>query len=65
MTAQSIDYVNLCVYERRHGTFYTLGSRVLCGPHVSPTGQPAKVYKIPLDDLREIIADAERTGKPE
>ena len=59
------DYVKLCVYERRHGTFATLGSRVLFGPFVSPTGAPTREYKIKLKDLREIIEHAERTGEPE
>lgn len=65
MTSKITAHVNLCVYEHWHGTFYTLGSRVLCGPFVSPTGSPSKVYKIPLDQLREIIAHTEHTGEPE
>lgn len=58
----SAGYVNLCIYERSHGTFATLGSRVLFGPLVSPTGAPTRTYKIPLEALREIIEHAERTG---
>lgn len=58
-------FVNLCVYERRHGTFATLGSRVLFGPFTSPTGTPSRTYKISIKALREIIAHAERTGEPE
>jgi hypothetical protein len=59
------DYVKLCIYEHRHGTFATLGNRVLFGPVVSPTGAPTREYKIKLKDLREIIENAERTGEPE
>lgn len=58
-------FVNLCIYERRHGTFATLGSRVLFGPFVSPTGAPSRTYKIDIKTLREIIDHAERTGEPE
>lgn len=58
-------YVNLCIYERSHGTFATLGSRVLFGPFVSPTGAPSRTYKTSLKALREIIEHAERTGEPE
>lgn len=65
MTSKITAYVNLCVYVRQHGVFYTLGSRVLCGPFVSPTGAPTFTYKVSLDALREIIAEAERKGEPE
>ena len=58
-------FVNLCIYERRHGTFATLGNRVLFGPFVSPTGAPSRTYKIDIKTLREIIEHAERTGEPE
>jgi len=58
-------FVNLCVYERRHGTFATLGNRVLFGPFTSPTGTPSRTYKISIKALREIIEHAERTGEPE
>jgi hypothetical protein len=58
-------YVNLCIYERSHGTFATLGNRVLFGPFVSPTGAPSRTYKISLKALLEIIEIAERTGEPE
>lgn len=61
----STEYVNLCIYERGHGTFATLGSRVLFGPFVSPTGAPSRKYKISLNALKEIIEHAERTGEPE
>lgn len=59
------EYVKLCIYEQSHGTFATLGSRVLFGPFVSPTGEPSRIYKISLKALREIIEIAERTGEPE
>lgn len=58
-------FVNLCIYERRHGTFATLGSRVLFGPFVSPTGAPSRTYRIGIKSLREVIEHAERTGEPE
>lgn len=61
----SIPYVHLCVYERPHGTFYTLGSRVIAGPFLSPSGKPTRTYKISLKDLHEIIKHTERTGEPE
>jgi hypothetical protein len=61
---EKIDHVMLCVYERRHGTFYTLGNRAI-GPIISPTGAPTRKYKIGLKDLRDIIEYAERTGEPE
>lgn len=59
------DHLVLDVYEKRHGTFYTLGSRVLCGPAISPTGVRSRRYKIQIADLRAIIDHAERTGDPE
>jgi len=59
------DHVVLCIYEKSHGTFYTLGSRVLCGPFTSPTGRPVKTYKISIAKLKEIIEYAERTGDTE
>lgn len=58
-------FVNLCIYERRHGTFATLSSRVLFGPFISPTGAPTRTYKVSIKSLREIIEHAERTGEPE
>ena len=58
-------FVNLCVYERRHGTFATLGNSVLFGPFTSLTGTPSRTYKISIKSLREIIEHAERTGEPE
>lgn len=58
------DFVYLCVYERRHGTFFTLGSRAF-GPVVSPTGSPSSKHKVSLSMLREVIEHAERTGDPE
>lgn len=58
-------HVDLCIYERRHGTFATLGHRVLYGPFVSPTGAPTRTYKIDIKALREIIEHAERTGESE
>ena len=65
MTTDKLKYVNLCIYERRHGTFATLGSRVLYGPSISPTGAPTRTYKIGIQALREIIEHAERMGEPE
>lgn len=59
------DHVVLCVYKRSHGTFYSLGSRVLCGPFVSPTGKASETHKISIAKLKEIIEYAERTGDPE
>ena len=59
------EYINLCIYERSHGTFATLGSRVLFGPFVSPSGTPSRIYHISIDVLREIIEHAERTGEQE
>lgn len=65
MSEKTTDHVVLCVYKRKHGTFYTLGSRVLCGTFVSPTGKPDSEHKISISKLKEIIEHAERTGDPE
>lgn len=61
----STDHVLLCVYERRMGTAITLGSQRIAGPNLSPYGKPDREYKVSLQQLKEIIAHAERTGESE
>jgi len=65
MSEPLTDHVILCVYERRMGTAFTLGSQRIAGPDLTPYGKPDRKYKVPIRQLREIIDRAERTGDPE
>lgn len=62
---KAIDYVVLCVYERRMGTAITLGSQRIAGPDLTPYGKPDRKSKVSIRQLKEIIAYAERNGDPE
>lgn len=63
--ATTIEYVHLCIYERRMGTAISIGSQRIAGPDLTPYGKPDRTYKVSIRQLREIIASAERSGDPE